>query len=145
MRLTARAEYAYWAMVELAEQYPAGRPVGIPEIARRRDIPAKFLLQVMTALKRHDLVESIRGRTGGFRLRRPPQEITLLDIYQATEGTNTSEGCPTQRHACRTTPQRCPLARIWSRVIGEVQALLAGVTLRDAVEAEQPPAHMYQI
>lgn len=145
MRLTARAEYAYWAMVELAEQYPSGRPVGIPEIARRRDIPPKFLLQVMTALKRHNLVESVRGRSGGFRLRRPPQDITLLDIYEATEGTGASEGCPAQRHSCRTTPDRCPLARIWKRVVAEVRALLAGVTLRDAVEAEQPPAHMYHI
>ena len=145
MHLTARAEYAYWAMVELAEQYPSGQPVGIPEIARRRDIPPKFLLQVMTALKHHNLVESVRGRSGGFRLRRPPEEITLLDVYEATEGSDQTDGCPSQLHACRTTPERCPLARIWRKAVGEARALLAGVTLREATEAEQPPAPTYQI
>ena len=145
MQLTARAEYAYWAMVELAERQPSGAPVGIPEIAQRRSIPPKFLLQVMTALKRHDLVESVRGRSGGFRLRRKPEAITLLDIYEATEGTDTHQGCPTQRHSCRTTPDRCPLARIWTKAVGEVRHLLAGTTLRQALEAEQPAPHTYQI
>ena len=145
MRLTARAEYAYWAMVELAEQYRSGQPVGIPEIARRRDIPPKFLLQVMTALKHGNLVESVRGRLGGFRLRRPPGDITVLDIYEATEGSDENVGCPTQLHSCRTTPERCPLARTWRRAVGEARALLAGVTLREAAEAEQPPAPTYHI
>jgi len=99
----------------------------------------------MTALKRHALVDSIRGRSGGFRLRRPPEEISLLDIYEATEGSGSADGCPTQRHACRTTPDRCPLASIWRKAVGEVRALLAGVTLRQAVDAEQPSAPMYQI
>jgi len=145
MQLTARAEYAYWAMVELAERYPSGGPVGIPEIAQRRSIPPKFLLQVMTALKRHDLVESLRGRSGGFRLRRKPEAISLLDIYEATEGADTRQGCPVQRHTCRTTPDRCPLATIWTKAVTEVRQLLAGTTLREALEAEQPAPHSYVI
>jgi len=145
VQLTARAEYAYWAMVELAERYPSGQPVGIPEIAQRRGIPPKFLLQVMTALKRQDLVQSVRGRSGGFRLRRKPEAITLLDIYEATEGANGRQGCPVQRHTCRTTPDRCPLARIWTKAVTEVRHLLAGTTLADALEAEQPAPDSYEI
>ena len=122
MNLSAKTEYACLAMLELAKEYDSGEPLQLRCIAAEQGIPARFLVQILLQLKGASLVASTRGAAGGYRLARPPQEITLADVIDVMEG----DERPTSNAA-----QASPLVR----------ALLAfrrelGDHLRDRLEAE---------
>jgi Rrf2 family protein len=86
MNLSAKTEYACLAMLELAKEYDSGEPLQLRRIAAEHGIPARFLVQILLQLKGAGLVASTRGAAGGYRLARPPQEITLADVIDVIDG-----------------------------------------------------------
>ena len=86
MNLSAKTEYACLAMLQLAADYDSGEPVQIRRIADEHGIPARFLVQILLQLKGASLVASTRGAAGGYRLARPPREISLADVIDVIEG-----------------------------------------------------------
>lgn len=83
--LSRRSKYGLKALLVLATE--AGRgPVLVAELASRDAIPQKFLEAILLDLKRHGLVQSKKGRGGGYYLRRPPEEITAGAVIRALEG-----------------------------------------------------------
>ena len=86
MRISAKAEYAYLAVIALARRHHEGRPLPIREIAETQGIPATFLTQILLKLKGAGLVLSTRGSSGGYRLARAPEEIALIDILRVVDG-----------------------------------------------------------
>jgi Rrf2 family protein len=84
MRLSARADYALRAAIELATA--DGRHVTAEQLARAQKIPGKFLEAILTQLRRAGLVRSQRGPEGGFWLARPAEDISLADIIRAIDG-----------------------------------------------------------
>jgi Rrf2 family protein len=86
MKLSARTEYACLAMLQLAQDYDCGEPVQIRRIADEHGIPARFLVQILLQLKSASLVSSTRGPAGGYRLSRPPREISLAEVIDVMEG-----------------------------------------------------------
>lgn len=80
MNLSAKAEYACLAMLELALHHASGEPVQVRRIAERHGIPAQFLVQIFQQLKRAGFVLSVRGAGGGYQLARDPQDISLAEI-----------------------------------------------------------------
>lgn len=85
MKLTSRIDYGLRAMLDLA-LHSAGGPVANHDISRRQRIPEQYLKQILPALRRGGLVRSTRGPTGGHRLARRPEEITVAGILKALEG-----------------------------------------------------------
>lgn len=83
MQITARADYAVRAMVELNT---AGAKLSADELAARQEIPRAFLMSILAELRRAKLVTSLRGSTGGWRLAVPAAEVTLADVVRAVEG-----------------------------------------------------------
>ncbi len=99
MELTHRGSYAIRAVLALAraaddEVVPARR------IAREMDIPVRFLPQVLGDLNRAGIVEARLGRAGGYRLSRPPSQISLLDILEAAEGDARRQTCVLSGRPC---------------------------------------------
>ena len=86
MRLSAKAEYACLAMIALAGQPPGLPPMRIREIAEAYEIPERYLVQILLQLKGAGLVYSIRGASGGYRLARPADQISLGEVLRAIEG-----------------------------------------------------------
>jgi Rrf2 family protein len=84
MRLSARADYALRAAIELADS--GDGHVTAEQLAKAQKIPAKFLEAILTQLRRAGLVRSQRGPDGGFWLARPASEISLADIIRAIDG-----------------------------------------------------------
>jgi Rrf2 family protein len=84
MRLSARADYALRAAIELAAT--ERNHITAEQLARAQRIPAKFLEAILTQLRRADLVRSQRGPEGGFWLARPAADISLADIIRAIDG-----------------------------------------------------------
>lgn len=85
MRLSARAEYACVAMLELALHYGSKEPVCVKAIAARHGIPHGFLVQILLQLKAAGYVTSTRGSAGGYRLARPPARICLAELLNAID------------------------------------------------------------
>ncbi len=92
LELTKRGDYAIRAMVALAEAPPEAL-LSVRRIADAMDIPVRFLPQVMGDLARAGLVASSPGRAGGYRLSRPVETITLLDVVEAVEGDSRRRTC----------------------------------------------------
>jgi Rrf2 family protein len=96
-------------MLQLAQEYDSVEPVQIRRIAEEHGIPSRFLVQILLQLKGASLVVSTRGAAGGYRLARPPREITLAEVIEVMEGDDrpkTNAGKPTPLvgvllHLCR--------------------------------------------
>src|SRR3977135_2844135 len=85
MKLSTKGEYGLLAAIDLALHSGRG-PVQSFQIAERQEIPKQYLDQLLLMLKKAGLIESSRGRQGGYQLARPAPEITLFDIVTALEG-----------------------------------------------------------
>ena len=86
MRLSTRGRYGTRLMVDLAQHYANG-PIPLAEIARRQDLSAKYLEQLIILLKGAGLIRSTRGRRGGYTLARKPEEISVGQIVEVLEET----------------------------------------------------------
>ncbi|HTI51997.1 MAG TPA: Rrf2 family transcriptional regulator [Planctomycetaceae bacterium] len=86
MKLSAKAEYACLAVLELARRHDHPEPARLTEIAGPNGIPERFLVQILLQLKGAGYISSLRGASGGYRLAVEPREITLWDVVQTVEG-----------------------------------------------------------
>ncbi|MCE0504625.1 MULTISPECIES: Fe-S cluster assembly transcriptional regulator IscR [unclassified Roseivivax] len=86
MKLSTKGRYAMVALVDIAMQ-PEGDLVTLSDIARRQDISLAYLEQLFVKLRRAELVTSVRGPGGGYRLSRPSTEIRVVDVLSAVDET----------------------------------------------------------
>ena len=83
--LSQRTRYAIRALLHLGDRYGEG-PVQLTEIAEAQNIPAKFLTVILSEMNRAGLVETLRGKEGGYWLARPPEQVTYGEIVRLTRG-----------------------------------------------------------
>jgi Rrf2 family protein len=135
MRITAKADYAVRASVELAA---AGEgTVKGDAIATAQDIPVRFLENILAELRHAGLVLSQRGAEGGYRLAKPASEISLADVIRAVEGPlATVRSEPAEELEYTGTAQ--PLQDVWLALRVNIRAVLEEVTLADVVAGEIP-------
>jgi Rrf2 family protein len=104
MKLSVRGEYALRALIVLGLNYE--QPVvRIQTISKLQNIPQRFLEQILNDLKSAGIVESRRGVAGGFRLKRPPEEVTLAEVIRHIEGPLAPVSCVSERFYAKCT---CP-------------------------------------
>ncbi len=140
MNVSAKTEYACIAMIELAARFEGGQPARLREIVEAQGIPQPFLVQIMAQLKAAGLVTSTRGATGGYRLAKSPDRITLADVVQVVEGQGEQES-----NLQKPTPATVALCNVWSRVAQARAAILEEISLASlaARVAEQPDEMFY--
>jgi Rrf2 family protein len=100
--LSRRAKYALKAMISLAAHRGA-EPLSVTDLAERANVPRAFLEQILSDLKRRNLLVSLRGKQGGFRLARSADDITFADIIRPIDGPLALAPC-----ASRTAYRPCP-------------------------------------
>ncbi len=83
--LSKKTQYAFKALMHLAQQYEKG-PVLIAEISRKRKIPLKFLENILLELKRADILDSKKGKGGGYFLAKNPKKVLLADVFRLIDG-----------------------------------------------------------
>ncbi|RKX77822.1 MAG: Rrf2 family transcriptional regulator [Spirochaetes bacterium] len=86
MRLSTKSEYACLAIIDLAENYHKNPRLTIAEIARHKDIPKKYLEQILLILKRGGYVTSYKGAEGGYTLAKKPEDISIAEIIRLMDG-----------------------------------------------------------
>jgi len=85
MRVSAKADYALRALIEMTRSND-GRPVSAEELGRRQEIPHGFLQAILADLRRAGVVMSQRGQSGGWRLARTPDTVSVADVIRAVDG-----------------------------------------------------------
>jgi Rrf2 family protein len=133
MRVSARADYALRAAIELAAA--SGSHVTGEQLARAQDIPGKFIETILTQLRRTGLVRSQRGADGGFWLARPASEISLADIIRAVDGQFPSARGEPPQNVTYPGPAE-PLRRVWIALRAFGPTVLETLTLADIVSGE---------
>ncbi|MBD8079742.1 RrF2 family transcriptional regulator [Cellulosimicrobium arenosum] len=137
MRVSAKADYAVRACVELAAS-PQGEPVRAEDLAAGQGLPVSFLERILADLRRAGLVASVRGRSGGHRLARPAAEITLADVFRAVDGplvTVRDERPPSLSYE----GSAAGLLDVWVALRTSVRDVLDRVTIAQVVQHDLPP------
>ncbi len=134
MRVSAKAEYACVAMLELATSQGKPQPIRVKAIADAQGIPLRFLVQILLQLKGAGLVASTRGAAGGYCLTRPPAAISLADIINVMDRSVTSRLEP---GAPSSLPAVAAVRAVWQEIQAEEQRMLEEVTLADLVRQTQ--------
>jgi Rrf2 family protein len=139
MRLSARADYALRAAIEIANV--GDGHVTAEQVARAQQIPVKFLETILTQLRRAGLVRSQRGPDGGFWLARPADDITLADIIRAIDGQLLGVRGERPENVGYIGAAE-PLQRVWIALRASERAILEEVTLGQIVSGELPTTVM---
>ena len=135
MRVSAKADYAVRAAVELAGAGAESLTADV--VAARQQIPVPFLQKIFIELRVARLVTSQRGPEGGHRLARPASEITVADVLRAVEGPLAAvRGEPPE--ALHYSGAAAPVQDVWIALRTNVRAVLEGVTLADLAAAHLP-------
>lgn len=136
MQLSMRTDYALRAMFTLVECHGAG-PISIAELARRNDVPKRFLEHIMLDLKARGWVSSVTGKRGGYTLAKPPASITMGEIVRHFDGYLAPIGCVSvsDYRPCSQEP-KCRFRRILLRARNLVTRLMDQATLEDVMRGE---------
>jgi Rrf2 family protein len=136
VRVSAKADYAVRAMIELAASGEES-PVKGDVIAESQEIPLRFLENILAEVRHAGLVQSRRGMDGGYWLARPADEITLGDIIRAVEGPLASvRGEPADELSY--TGSAKPLQQVWIALRANLRDLLESTTLADVASDDLP-------
>ena len=136
MRMSAKAEYAVRAMVELAT-VGEGDLLKTDDLAKAQGIPAQFLVDILSDLRTDRLVRSHRGPDGGFILARPADDISLADIFRAIDGP-LAEVRDESLSAMTYEGAAAELPVVWMAVRAGLRRVLETTTLADLATGELP-------
>lgn len=139
MELNTRGRYAVMAMADLAK-HGGGGAMPLSAIAERQRLSIAYLEQIFVRLRRADLVESARGRSGGYRLARPASAITIAGIMAAVEEETRMTRCGGEdsRGGC-TGETKCLTHDLWHALGSHIHGFLSTVTLQDVLDGVASP------
>ena len=136
MRVSAKSDYALRALIEMAGRTD-GAPVSAEELGRLQGIPHGFLQAILADLRRSGVVVSQRGQSGGWRLNREPDDISVADVIRAVEGPLAAiRGEPPEDVHFAGSAE--PLGRLWIAVRANLRGVLENVSLADLADGKLP-------
>jgi Rrf2 family transcriptional regulator, iron-sulfur cluster assembly transcription factor len=134
MRLTTKGRYAVTAMLDLALHGSNG-PVSLADISGRQDISLSYLEQLFAKLRRNELVKSVRGPGGGYRLSRDYAEIFVAQIIDAVNETVDATGCGGKGH-CQQG-EVCLTHHLWEDLSDQIHNFLSQISLAHLMEKRE--------
>ena len=134
MRLTTKGRYAVTAMLDLALHTDSG-PTSLAEISGRQDISLSYLEQLFAKLRRRDLVSSVRGPGGGYRLSRTSDAIFVAEIIDAVNETVDATGCG-GTNDCQQG-EVCLTHHLWCDLSDQIHGFLSQISLANLVEQRE--------
>ena len=137
MLISTKGRYALRVLMDMAEHQAAGY-VPLKEVAVRQEISEKYLESIVKILVKEGVITALRGKGGGYRLRKAPDQYTVGSILRLTEGSLAPVAClepggaPCPRMAsCRTLP-------LWRGLNDAIQSYLERFTIADLMKVDQP-------
>jgi Rrf2 family protein len=137
LTLSSRGDYVLRAALALAWAWDGeGRYRKIRQVAQEMDLPVSYTPQVLAALARAGIAEAKAGREGGYRLRKEPAEISVLEVIEAGEGDLVSRRCPLRGGPCRWD-DACAFHPAWVNAGDAMRERLATATLADVLAEDR--------
>ena len=141
MKLSTKGRYAVTALADIALN---GRdaPVALADISERQDISVAYLEQLFVKMRRAGLVESVRGRGGGYLLARPPEETRISDVMAAVDERLNAMGCGgkyEEGKGCGKSHEACLTHGLWEELSAHVHVFLNQKTIADIIEGRVSP------
>jgi Rrf2 family protein len=140
--LSQKSQYGVRAVLELAKRYGSGL-VPAAKVAEFQFIPLRFLENILGQLRQAGIVESVRGKEGGYRLSRPPGEVTVGDVIRPLEGPIAALDCDESAAGGGQAAKQCPLRAgcvllpMWDRAHRAMMDVFDGTTFDHLVEQER--------
>lgn len=136
MKLSTKGHYAVLALADLALHNP-GCIVPIHEIAERQNIPQPYLEQLLMKLRRQGIIQSVRGKNGGYTLKKDHHLITVSQIIAAVEEPIQSTQCGgSSKVTCNGAKAKCLIHGLWSQLDDVLHKYLSNVTLHDVISGK---------
>jgi len=137
MHVTAKADYAVRAVIELAGS-GQGAPRKVDEVAQAQGIPVSFLENILTQLRSSGIVRSQRGPEGGYWLAQPPEEVNLAQVIRAVEGPLVGvRGQPPEEVSYTGSAES--LQQVWIALRANLRKVLEHVTVDQVAAGQLPP------
>lgn len=143
MKVSTRGRYALRLMLDLAMNN-TGEPVRLKDVAKRQEISEKYLEQIISILNKAGFVKSVRGPSGGYSLKRKPEEYTVGMILRLTEGSLAPVDCVEDGTDCGRADQ-CVTVLLWKKLNDAINGVVDNITLADLVDWQMQKANEYVI
>lgn len=131
MWVSTKAQYGLRALVEIGLRQPEAVP--LKDVADVQGISQHYLEQIAAQLRRSGFIRSVRGAKGGYRLSRPVDKITALEVVEALEGSLAPVTCLDDPQSCWQTGN-CSTEILWKKVDDAMRGVLQHTTLKDLLE-----------
>lgn len=133
MKISTKGKYGLKAMIDLAlNSNSNGSSVSLKSIAERQNIPEAYLEQLISYLKKANLVNSVRGASGGYFLAKQPKDITVGEILKTLEGSMVLVGCVDGSISCDEKNQ-CISRIVWEKIQTGINQAIDNFTLEDLI------------
>ena len=136
MMISTRGRYALRVMIDLAERQTSDF-TPLKEIAARQEISEKYLESIVKNLVQNGFLEGLRGKGGGYRLVRAPEEYTVGSILRLMEGSLAPVACLEQRAQPCNREDSCRTLPMWRKLYGMLNDFFDGITLADLTDSER--------
>ncbi len=136
MMVSTKGRYALTVMVDLAKNAVDGY-VSLADIAERENLSMKYLESIISMLNKGGMLESLRGKNGGYKLARDPSEYTINEILLLTEGTLAPVNCIMQEGVECEKAATCSTLPLWAGLDGVIENYLSGITLEDVMSGNR--------
>ena len=134
MKISFKGDYATKIILDLSLNYKQG-VTQIKDIAKRQDIPERYLEQIITLLKNARYINTVRGPKGGVWLAKEPSKITLGEIVRLMEGPTSPITCVSKSaHARCNFEHKCVLIGVWKEVRDKINEVVDNTTYQDLVD-----------
>lgn len=144
MKISTKGRYALRLMLDIA-LHGTEEPVRVKDIAKRQEISAKYLEQIISVLVKADYVKSVRGPQGGYRLTRNPEEYKVGMILRLTEGNLSPVDCLSGENNECPRQGDCVTLRLWKEIDAAIRGVIDKYTLADLMEWHQELGSDYVI
>jgi len=136
INLSKRGDYVVRSAICLATNYSSEQPIKLRQISLDMGVPRTFVSQILGDLVAANIAVSYFGANGGYRLTRPPSEITVLEVVEAGEGSLDADTCVLGDSPCKWESV-CPMHETWTAATAALKAELASTTLATLVERDR--------
>ena len=133
MMISTKGRYALRVMIDLA-QNNTGQFISLKDVAERQDISMKYLEMIVAILNKGKMLESQRGKAGGYRLAKDTKDYTVGEILNLTEGTLAPVNCLEKDRAQCERAEECMTLPLLQKLDSIIEGYLESVTLQDLME-----------
>ena len=130
--VSTKGRYALRVMLDLAENAEEGY-IPLKEVALRQEISEKYLENIISMLVRTGLLSAVRGKGGGYKLKKAPSEYTVKEILEVTEGSLAPVACLSNSGICGKN-EICKTLPMWKRLDNIINGFFSGITLEELLK-----------